>query len=213
MKLEGKTINFLGDSITEGSGITDWENNRYDIIMSRKCNLRTANNYGIGGTRIAHQTHPSENPRWDLCMCGRSYNMDPSADIIVVYGGVNDYLHGDAPFGNASDTTPATFCGGVEFLMTHLPELYPNAKIVFMAPARCDRELKPGKQPLENYANMIEKKGKAHNIPVLNLYKKLPIDATKTDDREKYTADGLHLNDAGHFVLADLLIDFLEELD
>ena len=56
--------------------------------------LKKVNNYGIGGTRIAHQNVPSEKPRYDLCFCGRAYNMERNADIIVVYGGVNDYIHG-----------------------------------------------------------------------------------------------------------------------
>ena len=30
MELKGKTINFLGDSITEGVGVSDIQNNRYD---------------------------------------------------------------------------------------------------------------------------------------------------------------------------------------
>lgn len=214
MNLEGRIINFLGDSITEGHGVNDCANNRYDSRIKAQCKLRAANNYGIGGTRIAHQIHPSERPRYDLCFCGRAYNLDPSADIIVVYGGVNDYIHGDAPFGEMTDTTPATFCGGVEFLMNILKELYPEAKLVFMTPAKCTCGLKsPDAKTLKEYVNVIEEKGKAHNIPVLNLYEKLPIDATKDDDRVKYTTDGLHFNDDGHKFIADLLIDFLKEVN
>lgn len=34
MTLEGKIIDFLGDSITEGVGVEDCENNRYDNITT-----------------------------------------------------------------------------------------------------------------------------------------------------------------------------------
>ena len=60
MELKGKIIDFLGDSITEGYGVSDKENNRYDNILKRECELKATYNYGIGGTRLAHQTKPSE---------------------------------------------------------------------------------------------------------------------------------------------------------
>ena len=113
MKLEGLTVNFLGDSITEGTGVINIPENRYDNRLKKMYNLKATNNYGIGGTRLAHQEKPSEKARYDLCFCGRAYNMDPSADLIVVYGGVNDYIHGDAYFGKMDDRTPETFCGAV----------------------------------------------------------------------------------------------------
>lgn len=222
MDLQGKIIDFLGDSITEGVGVENCETGRYDNIMKKNAGLKAVYNYGIGGTRLAHQRKSSEKPRHDLCFCGRAYDLNPNADIIVVYGGVNDYIHGDAPFGKEGDKTPETFCGGVEFLMNLLEELYPSAKKVFMTPAHMNYdniiEEKPspreGKQPdakpLNEYVKAIENIGKKHGIPVLNLYERLPINPNITEHKEKYTADGLHFNDAGHKFIADLLTEFIE---
>lgn len=221
MNLEGKIIDFLGDSITEGVGVGNCETGRYDNIIKKKCNLKAVCNHGICGTRLAHQSKPSENPRFDLCFCGRAYDLSNEADIIVVYGGVNDYMHGDAPFGSNEDKTPATFMGAVEFIMNLLKELYPNTKIIFMTPAHCCFDTldesqpsnRPQKysdaRPLCDYADVIEQKGKLHGIPVLNLFKRLPINPCLPTHKEKYTSDGLHLNDNGHKILADLLIDFI----
>ena len=136
MNIQGYKVNFLGDSITEGTGVTDLAN-RYDRQLQALCHLSAANNYGIGGTRLAHQRIPSEKPRYDLCFCGRAYNMDATADMVIVYGGVNDYIHGDAHFGAIGDTTPATFCGGVYFLMNFLRKTYGEKPILFLTPARC----------------------------------------------------------------------------
>lgn len=222
MNLAGKIMDFLGDSITEGVGVEDCANNRYDNIIRKKCKLKAVYNYGIGGTRIAHQSKPSDKPRYDLCFCGRAYDLNPQADIIVVYGGVNDYIHGDAPFGKIGDTTPATFCGSVEFLMRLLKELYPEAKKIFMTPAHMqydtlndekpsNREMKRADaKPLSDYVRVIKETGKDHRIPVLNLYETLPINPNIAEHKEKYTADGLHFNDAGHKILADILIEFLQ---
>lgn len=72
MKIKGKIINFLGDSITEGHSVIDRTHNRYDNVMKKKYHLKKVNNYGIGGTRFTYQSKPSENPRYDLYFCGRA---------------------------------------------------------------------------------------------------------------------------------------------
>lgn len=223
MELKGKIIDFLGDSITEGVGVCD-QNNRYDNVAHRRLGLAAHYNYGIGGTRLAHQSAPSETPRYDLCFCGRAYLLEKSADLIVVYGGVNDYIHGDAYFGKMEDRTPETFCGAVYFLMNFLKTNYEGKQIVFMTPAHMhfkgisDKCLtgrpmkKPDSQPLSAYVEVIKARGKELGIPVLDLFEKLPIDPNNESDREKYTVDGLHFNDDGHEILANTLCDFLESL-
>lgn len=222
MNLKGKIIDFLGDSITEGAGVADLSN-RYDNMMLKECELNAVYNYSIGGTRFAHQSVPSEKPRHDLCFCGRAYDLNPEADIIIVYGGVNDYLHGDAPIGKNSDRTPATFYGAVHFLMNLLKEKYSSQTIVFMTPARCcchysDTEVsnnpikKPDALPLLQYVNIIKEVAIEHKIPVLDLYHNLGINPNQLDDHKKYTSDGLHFNDEGHHMIAHCLTDFLKSL-
>ena len=224
MELKNKIACFLGDSITEGVGVTDVENNRYDNVLKREYGLKETYNYGVGGTRFAHQSVPSEKPRHDLCFCGRLFDLNPEADIVVIYGGINDYIHGDAPIGSPKDTTPATFCGAVDFLMRTARERHPNATVVFMTPAHCyykevhdfqksDRAVKkPDAMPVPGYIAIIEEKAKQYRIPVLNLYEKLGIDPNIPEDKEKYTVDGLHFNDAGHRIIARRLGDFLSRL-
>ena len=224
MNIKGFTVNFLGDSITEGVGVKDRANCRYDRRLMRLCGLAAANNYGISGTRLAHQIRPSDKPRYDLCFCGRAYDMDPAADMVVVYGGVNDYIHGDAPFGELGDTTPATFCGGVYFLMQYLREAYRGKPVIFMTPARCytptsddlfpstHQNKRPDAKPLLSYVEVILKTGAQLGVPVLNLYKTLGIDPHKPDHYKAFTADGLHFNDEGHALIAKKLSDFIKSL-
>lgn len=220
MILAGKTIDFLGDSITEGAGVQDIPNNRYDNILKRTCNLQAVYNYGIGGTRIAHQHNPSEFARQDLDFCARSYDMCRDADIIIVYGGTNDYGHGDAPFGEVGDSTRETFCGSVDYLLRALKRNYPQAQIVILTPARRKGDLAPSEHirksiqgyPLLDYVCAIKEIAKSNELPVLDLYHKLPINPNESDDLQKYTTDGLHLNDEGHKLLAETIKNFLESL-
>ncbi len=224
MDLNGKIIDFLGDSITEGVGVTDIENCRYDNVLRREYHLKATYNYGIGGSRLAHQNKPSAKPRHDLCFCGRAYDTNKNADIIVVYGGVNDYFHGDAYIGSPEDKTPVTFWGGVNFLMSFLKERFAGKTIVFMTPARAclhghtdekkspDDRKKEDAMPLLHYVNIIKEAGEKHGIPVLDLYHNLPINPNIPEHSEKYTVDGLHFNDAGHAIIAKTLGDYLTSL-
>lgn len=224
MILEGKRVAFLGDSITEGVGVSDRENNRYDNVLKKRCGFSETYNYGISGTRLAHQSVPSARPRHDLCFCGRAYDITDKADIVIVYGGVNDYIHGDAPFGEIGDRTPATFCGGVWFLMNLLRERFGKKPIVFLTPARCcfgdSVYTSPSKnqnkladaKPVLDYVNVIKETAVEHGVHVLDLYHELPIDPLIAEERERYTVDGLHFNDAGHRVLAGLVEKLLREI-
>ena len=219
MELKGKIIDFLGDSITEGAGTTG-PAYRFDTVLKELAGLKEIHNYGVGGSRIAHQRRASAMPRFDLCFCGRAFDMDKAADVIVVFGGTNDYGHGDAPFGEPTDATPATYCGAVNFLMDMLATEYPAAKVVFMTPARRLGDAEPsteiadvpGKRPLVEYVDYILQAAAARGVAVLDLYRELPIDPNRPEDFEAFTADGLHLNDAGHRKLAELLKAFLEKL-
>lgn len=220
MELDGKIIDFLGDSITEGVGVSDIVNNRFDNVLLRECNLKKVNNYGVGGTRIAHQTFPSSKPRHDLEFCGRAFDMDPSADIIVVYGGVNDYFHGDASFGTYDDTERTTFCGSVYWLCNFIKETYPNSVHVFLAPARTNGDLKPStswrkpatakeQRPLKDYVDAIMVIAPKCGFYAFSMYEKLNLNPNDEATREKYTIDGIHFNDAGHKIIAECIKGFL----
>ena len=94
MKLEGLKINFLGDSITEGHGASLPENFFWKRFERDGCICR---GYGIGGTRIAEQQVPYDE-RMDQYFASRVDSMEKDADVVVIFGGTNDYGHGDATY-------------------------------------------------------------------------------------------------------------------
>ena len=225
MNIKGFKVNVLGDSIAEGIGVNDMENCRVDNWLAKACHLSEVRNYSVSGTRLAHQIHPTDKPHYDLCFCGRAFCMDHDADMVIVYGGVNDYFHGDAPFGEVGDTTPATYCGGVYYLMNYLRQTYGDKPVIFLTPARTflrkqvdDRVVSshyrklPGGKPLIAYADAILETAKLFDIPVLDLYRDLGLDPHDPECFDTYTTDGLHFNDAGHVVLAKKLKAFIDAL-
>ena len=211
MELENKKINFLGDSITQGCCATSPELGFVDV-MKEKYALAAARNYGIGGTRIARQRIPSEEPLFDLYFASRVAQMDADADIIIVFGGTNDHGHGDAPFGNDGDRTVDSFCGACHVLYQKLLEKYPLAKIVVLTPLHRAEEGRGDGLWLKDYVNQIKKTAAKYDLPVLDLYETSAIRADIPEIAEKLTTDGLHPNDEGHAILAEEIGEFLKTL-
>lgn len=208
MELKGKIINFLGDSITEGCGTTGVDK-RFTNIIETNYGLCKANNYGIGGTRFAKQRTPSADPQWDEDFCSRADAMDDKADIIVVFGGSNDYGHGDAPIGAFTDRTSDTFYGACHVLMDKLLNKYPGKPIVFLTPLHREDEEKPNGEQLVQYVDIIKEVARYYALPILDLYAESGIQPRVPIIKEKFCPDGLHPNDEGHSLLADKIAKYL----
>jgi len=212
MNLQGLKINFLGDSITEGHGCSSVEKQFTSLIAEQYGAITRC--YGIGGTRLARQTNPSGNPRHDLDFPSRVAEMDDDADLIVVFGGTNDFGHGDAPFGEFSDRTVWTFCGALHVLYTALLEKYPDKQIMVMTPLHRSTEAIPNMhgKVLKEYVDMIRQAAEYYSLPVLDLWAVSGIQPAVPVMEEKYMPDGLHPNDAGHVILTNKIAKFIESL-
>ncbi len=219
MNLQGISAAFLGDSITFGYSLDSMED-RFDRRLQKLGDLSETFNHGISGTRFARQSDGADGS--DLNFCDRAKDISPEAGLIVVFGGVNDYQHGDAPFGALGDDTPDTFCGAVEYLIGFLKDHHPHAQLVFMTPVRmtgCKKasvDARKGEysdpRPLAEYAQVIMARCHAHGVPVLNLYDDMGLDPDLPEICEKWMPDGIHPNALGHERIAQLLYSFLLNL-
>lgn len=211
MELKNKKINFLGDSITEGTGCSA-EDKIYLNLMKERCSLAAARNYGWGGTRIARQSDDvPENPR---AYCDRYMLMDDDADIIVVFGGTNDFGHGDAKIGCNRDRIPTSYYGAWHILLEGLINKYPGKEIVIMTPVhRGDGQLlSRNNEPLSRYVEIIKEIAAQYAIPVLDLYACSGIAPEIEINKKLLCPDGLHPNDLGHERIYSRLVGFLKSL-
>ena len=217
MDLKGKKIAFLGDSITEGCGTSSVDKIFWSIIAQRTG--AECYGYGIGGTRIAPQKNVPEG-EVDRYYATRVDSMIPDADIVVVFGGTNDFGHGDAPFGHIRDTDERTFCGAYHNLCRKLIARYPQAQLVIMTPTHRDSEDNDTVNEwgirlttnLRGYVDAILEIAAFYSIPVLDLFRVSGIQPRVPELKERYMPDGLHPNDAGHRLLAQALLGVLETL-
>lgn len=219
MELKGKKAVFLGDSITEGHGVS-MQAHIFVNRLASMAGLCKAKNYGIGGTRIARQKSPSENPRHDLDFCMRCQQLDTDADLVVVFGGTNDFGHGDAPLGTMQDRTEDTFYGACHVLMRRLIAQFAGKPIVFLTPLHRLGEDDPtagGRKavpaaPLEDYVDALMRCARYYALPVLDLYGQSGIQPNVPEIQQRFCPDGLHPNDAGHALIAQRLYAFLKAL-
>ena len=246
MKLEGKKINFLGDSITFGFGLIDLPEPPPGIdprtippeknpvlstdpdtleglfvnVLRSECRLAAARNYGVCGSRIARQHFDGLPDMFPDTFCDRADRMDPDADIIVVFGGTNDFGHGNASLGTMDDRSDLTFYGALHVLFRKLREKYPLAEIIVCTPLhRLDENLpgEPGAKPvpgalLIEYVKALRKVAEYYSFPLLDLYACSGLQPAIPAVRELYLPDGLHPNRAGYVMITSRMKSFLEAL-
>jgi len=130
-KWEGKTANFLGDSITFGIGTTNTTTDSYPSLLKSSLGFQTVRNYGISGSTVAdHYNTTGDNP-----MVNRFSEMDNNADLVVVFGGTNDYsFNAFGAFGTMDDRVNSTFYGALHLTMSGLMSKYPNKTIAWFTP-------------------------------------------------------------------------------
>ncbi len=206
MNMKEKRIIFLGDSITAGVGASTAEK-RYERVVGRALGCTTIN-HGISATRIANQ---KGEPMYGPSFCQRFSEMEDEADIIFVFGGTNDYGHGDAPIGAPGDKTPDTFYGACDYLFSGLIKKYPGSLIIIMTPMHREGECIPNNNGaiLKTYVDIIRKTAEKYSLPVLDLWKNSGVYPDISESKDAFASDGLHPNDAGHRLIAQRILGFL----
>ena len=212
MKLENLKIVFLGDSITEGARATRPEN-AYHQRIKEYCGLAAAYNCGVSGTRIARQTVPSYNAhKQDLNFALRAKVMPKDADMIIIFGGTNDFGHGDAYFGTIDSEDEYTYLGALNCLVQQLQNDFPKARLVFMTPIRRvseDEPSMPDGKILADYVDGMIEIAKKYKLSVIDLFRSGVIE----DPADKsILADGLHPTDLGHDLMARYISEALKKL-
>ena len=216
LELEGKKVYFLGDSITAGVGTSEYDKSYVSVFA--KLSGAKVENYGISGTRIAKQTEKTHE-QCDRDFVGRVEEMKENADVVVVFGGTNDFGHGDAEVGDFNSRSEYTFYGAMHSLCMKLLNKYPLAQIIFVTPLHRETEDvkinsrgKAVKLPLAGYVRIIKEIASYYGLPVLDLFSESGIQPRVEIIKKLYMPDGLHPSDLGAERIAQRLYAFLKKL-
>lgn len=202
----------LGDSITNlGGGAKTY----VDFLGDDMLTLVTQN-VGLSGSALGIPKRGGANP----ALSERYVQIDSDAEVILVFGGSNDYGHTDYPVTlgevDSDSTDRATFCGALRYLITTLRAEHPDAFIVYATPmkrndARWFASIGHKAEAtgvnrfgytLEDYASAGIAICEKLDCPVIDMYNHPELNPTIPEKDEAYYRDGLHLNDEGAKLLA-----------
>lgn len=212
MKLEGKKIAFLGDSITRGAYLQN-ESDCYAELVRSAVNWGAFSNHSVPGSRIGEYIGPDPK-HIKGSFLERYPEMPEGMDIVVVFGGTNDFGIGNAPMGDRFTHDPYTFRGAVSLLMDRLKDKYPSATVVVILPLHRRNESIPNEFSgaiLEDYIQVIREKALDNGFLICDLRTAPGLQG----DNSYYSMlmeDGIHPLEEGHRLIAKELIRYLKEM-
>lgn len=186
--LIGKKVAFIGDSITQGRYKNLYVNaNRevlkpYPNLISERVGCQTAN-YGVGGGLIYDSNSLS---------ISRACTAVTGYDVVVLCGGTNDY---------GNNTSSADFTTAFQYVLDTLTAN--NTKVIVATPT-----VRPNKTNrnsaglyLSDYCTIEKNLAMAMDLDIIDL------NVLTNNDAFKATLnDGLHPNEFGHRILANLIL-------
>ena len=213
MELKGKTIAILGDSLTTGHGAS-CDSKKYPQMLKERCGIKEILNYGEGGTRIAAPVDIERDNIRERCFAYRVDEMDENADLVLVFGGTNDYGWEVTPLGTFSDRDETTFFGALHVIMEKLSKKYVGKRIVLMTPTHRLREVREEDdvRDFRDYVYAMKEVCEFYGIPVCDIYGTSGLQPNIPENKAMFFVDGLHPNDAGYERIVDCLVNFLERL-
>jgi len=191
-------IVFFGDSITQAGVKPDGFITRLGEMMKQK---GIDNNYeltgaGIGGNKV-----------YDLYLRMDEDVMAKNPDVVVIWVGVNDVWH-KRSFGTGTD--PDKFEKFYNAIIKKLQAK--NIKVLICTPAAIGEKTDFSNEQdgdLNKYSNIIRSIAKNNNCQLMDL-RKMTLDYNLANNKENkdrgiLTIDGVHLNETGNKVVADIM--------
>ena len=194
----------FGNSITYGFGVGG-NDQAYPARVARVSSLR-ANNYGESGRVVATGASGATVPD-ARSFCNYYSSLPSGANLITVFGGVNDFVLG-VPLGSSSSTDKSTFYGALNVLADGLKSKYPSGRIVFFTPIRIGGHATVNKSghTLKDYRNAIVTVCNNKGLEVLDLYSLDSMDADISVSNYMGDWDTTHPNGNGQQVIADYMV-------
>ena len=192
-----KKVLFFGDSITQAAV----QPHGYISVMKEMLEQQHITNYdligaGIGGNKV-----------YDLYLRMDSDVIAKSPNIVVIYIGVNDVWH-KKTFGTGTDADK--FEKFYRAIITKLEAN--NAKVILCTPAVIGEKNDFSNEldgDLNKYCNIIRKMASELQLPLVDLRKAFVEYEVKNNtnnaDKGILTSDGVHLNDKGNELVAELM--------
>src|SRR4051812_2203928 len=199
-----KKVIFFGDSITQAAV----QPHGYITVMQEMLQQQNISNYdligaGIGGNKV-----------YDLYLRMDSDVLNKSPNIVVIYIGVNDVWHKKT---SGTGTDADKFEKFYRAIIVKLEAA--GARVVVCTPAVIGEKNDFSNQldgDLNRYCNIIRNMATELHMPLVDLRKAFLDYEVKNNtgnaDKGILTIDGVHLNDKGNQLAAELMWDIIKDI-
>jgi lysophospholipase L1-like esterase len=199
-----KKVVFFGDSITEAAV----QSHGYITVMQDMLEQQNITNYDLIGAGI------SGNKVYDLYLRMDDDVLSKSPNIVVIYVGVNDVWH-KKTFGTGTDADKFE-----KFYRAIIAKLQASeAKVIICTPAAIGEKNDFSNEldgDLNKYCNIIRSMAEELHVPLVDLRKAFLDYEVKNNtgnaDKDILTVDGVHLNDKGNQLVAELMWNVIKDV-
>lgn len=184
--LNGKTIYFLGSSVTYGSAALG--ESMADFIAKR--NDCTIIKEAVSGTTLFDNGESSYVQRL------KKFDVNCAPDVFICQLSTNDSMSKDK-LGSVSQSTQSndfdktTTCGAIEYIIDYVKKNW-NCKIIFYTNPYFNRPT------YKNMVDLLHQISKKWEIAVIDLYNDAEFNAITKEQRELYMDDEIHPTRAGY---------------
>lgn len=211
-----KKITCYGDSITAQN---QWQPH---VASYFGC---TMINKGVGGTTVFNNGNREiiEGVTMDSWMCSDDrINLIPNdTDVILVFGGHNDWAYNNLQMGVLGDGNliDSTFKSAYSLMLKKLVTKFPNARIITMTPVGGRTETEKGNSDKQYYIRDLCMTDFANAVKEVSAYCAIPcIDINaesgiSTLNHDTYIADVIHPNSEGGKLIANAVINGMKRFE
>lgn len=213
---KNKKITCFGDSITAQNQWQPW------VVQYFNC---TMVNKGVGGTTVFNNGNKEviEGELRESWMCSDDrINLIPSdSDVILVFGGHNDFGYNNLEMGVLGDGNliDSTFKSAYSLMLKKLVNKFPNALIITMTPVGGRTETEKGNTDkqfyirdlcMTDFANAVKEVSAYYGIPCIDINGESRI---STLNHDTYIADVIHANSEGGKLIANAVINGMKRFE
>ncbi len=209
-------ITIMGDSITEGSNLSDEEKPIYNYpkILQEILGCKEVVNLGIGGSVVSSCAS-------SFAMVDRWDDIPEDSDIVIVFGGTNDCLYmnkwdfGELEYDKRMKND--TFCGDLDEMCSAMKwKFHDNTtdryvKLIYVNPMSTILNdgvyaTDPGNMVAQvSFAEAINEIVPDYDFAVIDLYNSNFLNSHDEQINHQFTPDGVHPNKDGYRMLAEHL--------
>ena len=212
--LAGKSILFVGDSLTTGYGLDDFRQS-WSGLLGTKCGMWVTS-CSVAASTVATSAVSGYQPGGSYSpICQRSLPQG-NYDIVFVAAGGNDW-YCQIPIGyDVGSRDTDTFMGALNVTIDRLQEAYPDALLLFSTSWNSTGQDNGVGLTTEDYSRAMLEVCSLRDVPCFeacdpNLS---GIDSANANFRKRYFLtqdDYWHLNPAGHALYLPVILEWLEE--